>query len=953
MMTTPAPLLLKEGWLVSVNNAPYYPTIVPALVTDPTDRASAVTYRNTVTLPEGVWEHCSLLLKGARFCPEILINGRTIAHSEGGMGQLTIPLEDPDVFPGNTVTLEIQLSPLEEVPVEDASRIPDADWWRSNVSSLLWDEVSLSFFAEAELTEAVPFTDFANRELTLRCKFRRWTEGVLPVEVRLTDGDILLAHASVECTGDEAVLKLQLDERCPVWTPESPSLCKLQILYGSSIQSETAFSWALREFSAVDKKFTLNQNPVSLRACTVVWHRLLRDPEAAEIAFDQNWFLENILLRLKSHGGNTIRFHLGPPPEAFLDLCDRYGVLVQMEWSFFHGIRAGYESLVKQWRQFLLTCLRHPSVVLVHLWNETEGDQLRQAFAAMEAASQDLPSIVFSHRDVLHIHKYWWSLFENVGVYYHSADQFPLPIMSDEFGGNYLDGKCEPGKYPTVMESFLRFLGKNLSAADMLQLQNESNARVAEYWRRIGAAGFSPFCALGSPEDGSHHFLGPLRFGAPKPVWDALTAAWAPVSLSLAVWDRNYSVGQRVSIPLYLYNETDTPRTLLVEYGICGEYNLQPVDKIHTLERTLAPYETKVEYIDFTVPAAAGDYQFLAQLKQGCPEVTHPIVSQWRFHAIEVKTPSVLRQKRVSLIDGTPELSDFLKRHDMISVSPEDAPDLVLVHGNAPAIPELDPKIPVVCLQLGPQNLGQGYRGDDLGDLQGVEKVTDGEIIPVSLLDGMTLLFQRVAEPESCIHPSEEGAVLWKHLRKDYGCLWNGMKGGILAPSHTMSVDSLSPDAFLEEWVSRGADREQILSGHCYAYSLEGFYRFTDAESPDAEEELRQKVTLLAEDAPALAHAINRGAKVQKLNLGEAYCRSHGIVRSIRPLAFAGKNLFRTPLLQIELENGRVLWLSQLLTDGRLVPETENVTLPLHPDQPVYDPVCEQFICNLLAAAIE
>ena len=235
MMTTPAPLLLKEGWLVSVNNAPFCPAIVPALVTDPTDRTSAVTYRNTVTLPEGVWEHCSLLLKGARFCPEILINGRSIAHSEGGMGQLTIPLEDPDVFPGNTVTLEIRLSPLEEVPVEDASRIPDADWWRSNVSSLLWDEVQLLFFAEAELIEAIPFTDFAKRELTLRCKFRRRTESSLPVTVSLTDGDVLLALAEETCVGDEVVLKLQLDERCPVWSPDSPNLCRLQIRYGSSV----------------------------------------------------------------------------------------------------------------------------------------------------------------------------------------------------------------------------------------------------------------------------------------------------------------------------------------------------------------------------------------------------------------------------------------------------------------------------------------------------------------------------------------------------------------------------------------------------------------------------------------------------------------------------------------------------------------------------------------------
>ena len=36
------------------------------------------------------------------------------------------------------------------------------------------------------------------------------------------------------------------------------------------------------------------------------------------------------------------------------------------------------------------------------------------------------------------MHKYWWSLFENLGLFYDSYEQFPTAIMVDEFGGNYL-----------------------------------------------------------------------------------------------------------------------------------------------------------------------------------------------------------------------------------------------------------------------------------------------------------------------------------------------------------------------------------------------------------------------------------------------------------------------------------------------------------------------------------
>ncbi len=68
-----------------------------------------------------------------------------------------------------------------------------------------------------------------------------------------------------------------------------------------------------------------------------------------------------------------------------------------------------------------------------------------EAWKAMGTVTAQYPPVVLSHRDVLHPHFYWWSLFENVGLYYESAKAFDRPIMVDEFGGNYLDGEGNPG----------------------------------------------------------------------------------------------------------------------------------------------------------------------------------------------------------------------------------------------------------------------------------------------------------------------------------------------------------------------------------------------------------------------------------------------------------------------------------------------------------------------------
>ncbi len=969
----PSPLSLLEGWNVSVDGGGFAPCRVPGLVSDPCRmNQGPVIYRNRVTLPQGGWDRCTLLLKGARFCPTVRINGRDVCRREGGMGQLWCPLDSPDVKPGSTVLLEIVLLSLEDVPLQDASRIPEADWWRSNLSSLLWDEPVLFFSKGAALTQAIAFSDFSHNRLELRCLFSRCGEQqAFPVQALILDGERVVAQMqdTVYCPVGEMVqktLSLDLGEGCHPWSPDHPQCYTVCIRYGApeeTVEGEYRFTWGKRDFHIEGKGFVLNGRPVTMRACTVVWHRFLRDPEGRELAFDQNWFLENILLRIKGHGGNGIRFHLGPPPEAFLDLCDRYGVLVQLEWSFFHGMKAGYDSLVCQWREFFLTALRHPSVVLLHLWNETEGDELQRGFAAIKEAEQGLPPLILAHRDVTHIHKYWWSLFENVGVYYHSAEQFDTPIMVDEFGGNYLDGQCRPGKYPSVQESFLRFLGRGYTAEDTLELHTQSNARVAEYWRRIGAAGFSPFCALGSPEDGNHHFLGPLRFGIPKPVWDATTAAWAPVSLSLAVWDRNYLTGSLVSMPVYLFQQTDQTRTMTICYCVTGEYDHQPVGEKKRLQITLPPDSREVQWIRFSIPERPGRYRFRGWLEEDQPGVCHPVVSQWRFRAMEQASSDALDGVSAAIVGEDEELAGFLRRHGaaVTELDSGKTVDVVVVapgksHGWTDAdrqrLAQTNPFIPVVFLQLGPQLLGQGYYAPgQMGNLQGVERVTDGAVTALELFPGLTARFQQLAEPESCIHPTIQGQFLWNGLDRQSGWLWNGLKGGLIVPACDMSVMGLSQTAFLEEWVAKGANRQQILDNRCWAYQLEGFYQFTETRNPDVQQQLREKVKLLAEDAPALQKSLHPDAPVQCLNLGEGYRQSHGSVRSVTPLVQSGKGLTRVPVVAVTLEDGRRVYLSQLLMQGRLIPTTD-VVLPLHPQHPCYDPACEQMLLNLLREAV-
>lgn len=170
-----------------------------------------------------------------------------------------------------------------------------------------------------------------------------------------------------------------------------------------------------KQLEIVDKHFRLNQMPMILRMSSIVWHRAYRDTQFQELAYDSEWFCEEIIKRLKRYGVNTLRFHLGNPPRRFLELCDKHGLLTQVEWIFFHEANACADSMERQESR----------------------------------------------------------------VWLHTL----------------------------------------------------SNGKVAEYWRLLHVAGFSPFCLLSSPQNGNTHFFECLKKPVEMPVWEALKPAFSQIRI--------------------------------------------------------------------------------------------------------------------------------------------------------------------------------------------------------------------------------------------------------------------------------------------------------------------------------------------------------------------------------------------------------------------------------------
>lgn len=939
---------------------------VPGLAADPCKiNKEALWFKKTVTLPCGDWTHATLILNGARFCPSVYIDGDRVSCKSGGMTVTKHPLPHTSVRPGQRIALEIELKSLNDVPADDASRIPAADLWRTNLSSCIWDTVKIKFHGAVRIKRLIPYYEQSKDTVAVEWELDKpenCCESCTLYFQIIGGNNKILAESTIKSSNEKGSAVIQLNGGCSQWSPEDPVCYTLKVvaeLNGKTTDTDE-MTLGLKEFKIDGLKFTLNNKPVKLRAGTVVWHRWLRDPEARELAFDTEWFERNVVLRLMGHGANTLRFHLGTPPERLLDLCDRHGVMVQLEWLFFHGMKGGRESIVEQWRNWLDLAMRHPSVCIIHPWNETEGDELKTAYDALDALAVEYPPLVISHRDVIHIHKYWWSLFENVGVYYDSAAQFDKPIMVDEFGGNYLDGEGNPGLYPCIRESFLRFLGYNHTKEERLELQILSNARIAEYWRRIGAAGFSPFCILGSPEDGNHHFMGKLRDGNPKPVWDALTAAYSPISVSIDVWDRNFIPGQSVPLPVLFFNDTGTDSVLDVVVRVVNKDDNHIITQVK-LNRAVPRYSTVKQDIRLELPHVGGNWRFEAFLLNAPTAIKHPVISSWGFRTMTVKANDAIKGVRVGIPSADEELIGFFREND-IEVCPADSPRADVVITGRRSWEQLSDAIrsvlknavyrnrPVLMLDIGPIELGQGYLKNDVGRLQGIMRLNNPESYKEELFDGIQLMFRQVPEPESCIHPSDSGEPLWWNLDRRATWLWNGLRGGLIVPAMDIEINGMSREAFLSLWKSRGADESLIKQGNYYAYELAGYFAFSVGDDPKAKADLLARVKFLLEDAPALADVINPRVPILSHNLSELYKLNTGTIRKLSPLVKCGKSLVRTPLYKADFGRGKgSMILSQLITSGRLVKGFGQEGL--------YgirqDPAARQFVLNMVKYLID
>ncbi len=877
-------------------------------------------YRKEITLPEGDWEKASIYLYGAKYLPEIYINGDIVSREEGGLTVTRHLLSHPDVKPGNKVTVEIKLASLADVPNADASKLPKADRWRSDLSSHIWNDMYLDVHNSIRIDSVVTAYDDKNDALEIRYKTSQYAKIDETITFVLYDKNNEISRITIKAD-EKGSCKLPLNGKCKLWTCDEPNLYTLKTMVDGAVREQKI---GLKSFRKNGLGFELNGNPITLKMGSVCWHRWQRDEQALEIAYDENWFLNNILLPLKKNGANTLRFHLGPAPERFMELCDEYGMLVQAEWSFFHGLEAGSDSLKEQWANWLDMILCHVGVAVVHPWNEINNcQQLSDAQNSLEYIIKDYPEFILAHRDVLHLHKYWWSMFENVGLYYDNKEQFGETAIADEFGGNYLDYEYNTGKYPAVASGLKRFLGMNHTKEDRIWLQNVSHSKIAEYWRRMGIGGFSPFCMISSPEDGNTYYEGNLADGKFKPVWNELKAAYMPVSVSMNIWDRNFYPCHETEIELYLFNDTGKDQEITCSYGISGETNIKEFSKL------MKSYSRDVVKVTYKMPENPGEYTMYASVGEA--------VSKWDIIVTDVVAGEI--SKKVGVLPCETELIEFCRKYDLEYTNNIENADVFVGLEKTYNTIKTDKNIrkaienlvnsgkSAALFGVGPKLLGEGYSEIKKENFQSARLIKSTDLEKVELINGISLEFKEFNEPESCVQQTESCNWLWENLNKKAMWMWNGLKGGLIVPAADMAIVGGDKESFEKLWKSKRADIAAVKEHDYYAYELEGFYEYSDEYDEAVKAKLKERVTFLVDDAPSLQGAVNPDAEITVLNLHEEYHELPDNAGKVKyfDASIAGKSLLRTPSVLIDFADKGNMLISQFMLDGRLANENDKI----------------------------
>jgi beta-galactosidase len=332
-------------------------------------------YRKTFTIPASWKGKCiSIYFEGVYMNSEVFINGKSLGIHPYGYTSFRYDLTSDLAF-GSENVLSVKV---------DNSKQKNCRWYSgSGIYRHVWMEVTEPVYV-AGWGVSVSTPDVSPEKATVNIKIQVKNETDLPQAIIL---NTKLLGADNKKIGENKTA-IELTAKCMkeveqsfqvfnplLWSPEQPHLyqAQVQILTDNHVLDDTKTTFGIRSIKfTAENGFQLNGKTVKINGGCVHHDNGCLGAAAFDRAEERRVEL------LKSAGFNAIRTSHNPPSEAFLDACDRLGMIVIDE--VFDGWKErktdyDYALYFETWWQrdvesMVLRDRNHPSIIMWSTGNE-------------------------------------------------------------------------------------------------------------------------------------------------------------------------------------------------------------------------------------------------------------------------------------------------------------------------------------------------------------------------------------------------------------------------------------------------------------------------------------------------------------------------------------------------------------------------------------------------------
>lgn len=451
------------------------------------------------------------------------------------------------------------------------------------------------------------------------------------------------------------VATVELDISLPgahLWTPEDPFLYELDVTTGSDAVRER-FGMRSFAFEPGGKRALLNGKPYYLRGTNICAFRFFEDAARGDKPWREEW-VRRLHRSFKTLHWNSIRYCIGFPPEAWYDIADEEGFLIQDEFPIWllnpDAKKDGppehpkTEKIIPQYVEWMRERWNHPCVVIWDAQNESNTDQTGPAVRAVRHL--DLSNRPWengwaepqSPADCVESHPYLFSRGWNGGKPFHLSEMpgvggLPrlndkqktprVPIIINEYCWLWLNRDGTPTCL--TQEVYASLVGPDATADQRREAHARSVAALTEFWRaHRECAGVLHFCGLGysrrgdipRPEGGatSDHYTDLETLAFEPRIVEYLGDAFAPVGLMLDFWAETVPAGKQENVRVLVINDLEEPWTGSIRWRIrAGQREVAG----GSTDASIDPLGRAEVTLPVAFPKEPGRYVLEAELAQG------------------------------------------------------------------------------------------------------------------------------------------------------------------------------------------------------------------------------------------------------------------------------------------------------------------------------------------------